>query len=219
MISISLRCMRWPALTRRRPPTQTSLTSSRPAEYTRVLTGENTGEVPGRVPNSTATRSASLPTSMLPISSSRWRARAPFNVAILRAIGAGIAVASLDTPFASRAASFISSNMSKLLFDPAESVPSATLTPAFTRSATRQKPLANFKLDDGQCVTLALRLASSLISSSSRCTICAASKRSLTKPRRSKFASGRAACSDMWHADEFLSSAAEAEHSSAVSCR
>ena len=66
------------------------------------------------------------------------------------ASSAGMAVASRLPSFWSRAANFISSNMSTLLFSLMPSLPSPTCTPAFSAAGTGQMPEASFILLTGQ---------------------------------------------------------------------
>ena len=102
-------------------------------------------------------------------------ARAPMRVAIASASRAGSAVGSPPAPLASSAASRISSNMSRSLFDAAPSVPMPTSTPSSSMRATGAMPAPSFRLLVGLCATPALKFFSARISPSSTCTQCAAS--------------------------------------------
>src|SRR3569832_936604 len=135
--------------------------------------------------------SAALPGVSEPVSSSMHSAFAPLSVAMRSAVAAGRALASCATALASSAAVRISLNRSRSLLLAAPSVPSATLTPAFTSFCTGQKPLASFKLDSGQCTTLAPARAQAAISPSSSCVICTASSCGVSRPSFSSRASGR----------------------------
>ena len=83
-------------------------------------------------------------------------AAAPIRVAIASAVRAGIAVGSPLVPLASSAASRISSNMSRSLFDAAPSVPMPTLTPSSSIRATGATPAPSLRLLVGLCATPAL---------------------------------------------------------------
>ena len=72
--------------------------------------------------------------------------RAPSRVAIASASRAGTAVGSPPVPLASSAASRISSNMSRSLFDAAPSVPMPTLTPSSSIFATGATPAAELQV-------------------------------------------------------------------------
>ena len=75
-------------------------------------------------------RSARLPGSSEPVRWPRCSARAPRRVAMASASRAGSAVGSPPMPLASSAASRISSNMSRSLFDAGPSVPMPTSSPS-----------------------------------------------------------------------------------------
>ena len=108
--------------------------------------------------------------------------RAPSSVAIFNACMAGTAVASPLYPLARIAASFIVSNMSRLLLLHAPSVPRETETPARAMSRTRAKPDASFRLLTGLWTTAAPEAATSSSSSSVTSTIWASTARSFSSP-------------------------------------
>mmetsp|Transcript_641 Transcript_641/g.1810 ORF Transcript_641/g.1810 Transcript_641/m.1810 type:complete len:245 (+) Transcript_641:220-954(+) len=173
----------------------------------------------GGWPKSTAIMSASFPTARLPVTLSRPNALAPFRVAIRMATWAGHALASLATALATSDASFISAMTSSVLFDEAPSVPRATLTPAFWRSATRQKPLASLRLLEGQWTTLTPDSAHQPISSSVSQFMCTAIRRLFSMPSRLMLASGVHFWSLRWQLFDSLSPLALSLHSSSVSWR
>ncbi len=94
-------------------------------------------------------RSARLPGSRVPVILPMCIARAPSRVAIESAWGAGNAVGSLLTAFATNAARRTSSNISRSLFEAGPSVPMPTFRPISSILLTGAKPDASFKLDDG----------------------------------------------------------------------
>ena len=126
--------------------------------------------------------SAALPMRSEPQTSSRPKALAPLIVAICKATVAETAVASPETALPNKAAVRISPNISKSLLLAAPSVPRATLIPAAMHLATGLKPLANFRLDSGQCTICAPALASCSISASLNWVMCTAINEELTKP-------------------------------------
>ena len=79
---------------------------------------------------------------------------APPSVAARSAACAGIACGvAAPPPWRAAPRVRISWNRSRRLLLAAPSVPSATLMPAASSGATGAKPLASFRLDDGQCAT------------------------------------------------------------------
>mmetsp|Transcript_700 Transcript_700/g.2036 ORF Transcript_700/g.2036 Transcript_700/m.2036 type:complete len:229 (+) Transcript_700:342-1028(+) len=167
----------------------------------------------------TAIMSASFPLTRLPVTPPSPRALAPLSVAMRRAVEAGTTVASFATPLASMHATFISAMTSSVLLEDAPSVPIATFTPAFTRSAVLHMPLASFRLLDGQVTTEDLASPHQEISSSVKHVMCTATRREFRRPSLRRFATGVHFSSLMWQLFESLSPAALAVHSSAVSCR
>src|SRR2546421_52083 len=106
------------------PATQTCVTCSRPAAYTRCDTASKHGASSG--PRSaTAARSAALPARSEPMRSPKPSACAPPRVAARSTACAGITWASPATALASSAAVRISWNMSRRLFLAAPPGPSA----------------------------------------------------------------------------------------------
>ncbi|VVN34562.1 hypothetical protein PS639_04993 [Pseudomonas fluorescens] len=78
---------------------------------------------------------------------------------------ASSAVAEPATALASNAAVRVSPSKSRSLLLAAPSVPIATLTPACHKRSTGQKPLASFRFDSGQWITLVLLSTSNTRSS------------------------------------------------------
>ena len=125
--------------------------------------------------------SAGAPGASVPSPGVR-KMRAPSAVAMFSACTAGTAVASPLHPLARMAASFIVSNMSRLLLLHAPSVPRETEMPARTMSRTRAKPDASFKLLTGLWAIAAPEEATSSSSSSVTSTMWASTVRSFSSP-------------------------------------
>ena len=138
--------------------------------------------------------SAHFPFSREPISWSSPSAFAPSSVAIRSAEWTGRVCASPLTAFETSAASRSSSRMSSRLLLAAPSVPMPTLMPAESMSPSRANPLANFRLEAGQCATEHPCAASRAISTSSRWTACTAISSGPSKPSRRSRSSGRTPC-------------------------
>ncbi len=101
---------------------------------------------------STIIISAAIPTFNIPAGIPS--AFAPLYVAIFNTSFAGNAVGSMEFTLCSRAAVFISSNISRLLLEAVPSVPSATFTSRLNSSGTGAIPDASFMLLTGQWTAL-----------------------------------------------------------------
>ena len=101
-------------------------------------------------------------------------ALAPYSVAILSASSAGTDKGSNVSTLCRSAARFVSSSISRLLFDEAPSVPSATQMPSLKSFGTGAMPLASFILLPGLCTARMSYFFITAMSHSSRCTQCAA---------------------------------------------
>ena len=117
-----------------------------------------------------------MPACTAPSLPSSPSAFAAFTVAMASTVEAEHACGSLLATLPSSAALRISMNMSRLLFEHAESVPRHTFTPASSIFCTGQMPDASFRFDDGLCTTAASARASSSMSLSVTCTQCASTE-------------------------------------------
>ena len=117
------------------------------------------------------------------------KASAPLRVAHLRTHSAGRS-SGLPATFASSAANFISSRISRLLLELAPSVARVILAPLFMASSYGNLPLPSFILEQGQCATVTPLRARISHSSSSTCTQCAAITFSPSTPSLSRYLTG-----------------------------
>ena len=176
------------------PAIQTSLTWWRPVAYTSCETTWCSGWVSSST-RSTQTRSACLPGSIEPTQMlEAQRARAAQRGRAQRAGGVAARTHPRPPPWPAARRVRVSPNMSRSLLLAAPSVPIARFTPARRSLSTGQKPEASLRLDSGQCTTLTPRSAHSSISASVSWVMCTAIRRSLTRPSRSRRASGRWPC-------------------------